>query len=112
MPWKDSFKSYYILPVPEYNFSIPAKVYESLTNGTAFPYSNLTDYSKFNQLEINEIDVLREKFGLKVLETGSLFCTPRCRIQNQVGLFYFDPNHLTLNGSKEMSSFFRIIANG
>ena len=105
-------KSYYILPVPEYNFSIPAKVYESLTNGTAFPYSNLTDYSKFNQLEINEIDVLREKFGLKVLETGSLFCTPRCRIQNQVGLFYFDPNHLTLNGSKEMSSFFRIIANG
>ena len=105
-------KSYYILPVPEYNFSIPTKVYESYLNGTKFPYLYFSDYSRFNKSEIKEIEGLREKFGLKVLETGSLFCTPRCRIQNEAGLFYFDPNHLTLNGSKEMLSFFKVIAAG
>ena len=103
-------KTSYIMPVPEYSFSIPSEVYKSLRENRIFPYSDIDDYSDFNSEEIERVFLLRDKFNLIVYETARLLCAPECAIRNDSGLFYFDPNHLTLIGSQQLDLFFDKIA--
>ena len=98
-------KTSYIMPVPEYSFSIPSEVYKSLREKRIFPYSDIDDYSDFNSEETKRVFLLRDKFNLIVYETARLLCTPECAIRNDSGLFYFDPNHLTLIGSQQLDIF-------
>lgn len=102
-------KAYYILPVPEYSFPVPKKMFENEKNKEQFPYLSYTEYLELNKDELNLVFSLSNKFGLKVLPTGATFCTPLCMIADNAGLFYFDSNHLTVHGSTKMIPLFKEI---
>ena len=106
---KMGIQSYYILPVPEYQFHVPKKMYESSKNNKQFPFYNYSQYINLNKNEINAVSRLSEKFGIKVLQTSKVFCDPICEVSDSLGLFYFDSNHLTIHGSKKMIPMFKEI---
>ena len=102
-------QSYYILPVPEYQFHVPKKMYETSKNNKQFPFYNYSQYLNLNKNEIKAVSRLSEKFGIKVLQTPRIFCNPVCEVSDSSGLFYFDSNHLTIHGSKKMIPIFKEI---
>jgi peptidoglycan/LPS O-acetylase OafA/YrhL len=102
-------QSYYILPVPEYQFHVPKKMYETSKNNKQFPFYNYSQYINLNKNEINAVSKLSEKFGIKVLQTSKFFCNPICEVSDSLGVFYFDSNHLTIHGSKKMIPMFKEI---
>jgi peptidoglycan/LPS O-acetylase OafA/YrhL len=102
-------QSYYILPVPEYQFHVPKKMYETSKNNKQFPFYNYSQYLNLNKNEIKAVSRLSEKFGIKVLQTSRIFCDPVCEVSDSLGLFYFDSNHLTIHGSKKMIPIFKEI---
>ena len=106
---KMGIQSYYILPVPEYQFHVPKKMYETSKNNKQFPFYNYSQYINLNKNEINAVSRLSEKFGIKVLQTSKIFCDPICKVSDSSGLFYFDSNHLTIHGSKKMIPMFKEI---
>ena len=106
---KMGIQSYYILPVPEYQFHVPKKMYETSKNNKQFPFYNYSQYINLNKNEINAVSRLSEKFGIKVLQTSKIFCDPICEVSDSLGLFYFDSNHLTIHGSKKMIPMFKEI---
>lgn len=105
-------QSYYILPVPELQFSVPIEMYQNLSSGSNFPYQTISDYLMYNEKEIVGVSNLSRQFGLKVLEPAKIFCSFRCEVADDKGLFYFDAGHLTLYGSQQLIPLFReILAN-
>ncbi len=104
---KLGIQSYYILPVPEYQFHVPKRMYESLKNNKQFPSYNYSQYLNRNKNEIEAVLRLSEEFGIKVLQTPKIFCNPICKVSDSAGLFYFDSNHLTIHGSKNMIPLFQ-----
>jgi hypothetical protein len=102
-------QTFYILPVPEYEFHIPRAMYESSKNNKEFPFYNYSQYLNLNKNEIKAVSRLSEKFGIKVLQTSRIFCNPICEVSDSLGLFYFDSNHLTIHGSKKMIPIFKEI---
>jgi hypothetical protein len=102
-------QSYYILPVPEYQFHVPKKMYETSKNNKQFPFYNYYEYLNLNKNEIKAVSILSEKFGMKILQTPRIFCNPICEVSDSLGLFYFDANHLTMHGSKKMIPIFKEI---
>lgn len=95
-------QSFYILPVPEYSFSVPKKMFEITKNKNEFPYLNYSEYSEINKDEVKLVSDLSNKFGIKIMQTAAVFCTPMCAVTDSTGLFYFDSNHLTVHGSEKM----------
>ena len=106
---KMGIPTFYILPVPEYQFHVPKKMYETSKNNKQFPFYNQSEYLNMNKNEIKAASRLSEKFGIKILQTSDVFCNPICEVSNYLGLFYFDSNHLTLHGSKKMIPIFEEI---
>jgi len=99
-------KTYYLLPVPEYSFSVPEEMYQNIATGKQFPFSSRSDYAFFNKDEITEVNELSKRFGIIILQTPNIFCTPICKVSDSDGLYYFDGGHLTLHGSREMIPLF------
>ena len=99
-------KTYYLLPVPEYSFSVPEEMYQNMATGKEFPFSSRSDYSSINNDEITEVNELSKRFGIIILQTPNIFCTPICKVSDSDGLFYFDGGHLTVHGSREMIPLF------
>ena len=102
-------ESFYILPVPEYQFHVPSKMYDISINKKQFPFYNYTEYLKTNRNEINAVSILSEKFGIKIEQTARIFCNPICEVSDFFGLFYFDDDHLTTHGGKKMIPIFKEI---
>ncbi len=99
-------KTYYLLPVPEYAFSVPEKMFENISRGGEFPFSNGSEYAIMNKQELARVRSLSEKYGIVILQTPNIFCTPECKVADSDGLFYFDGGHLTLHGSRELLPLF------
>jgi len=102
-------QTYYILPVPEYQFHVPKAMYETSKNNKQFSFYNHSEYLIKNKNEINAVSRLSEEFGIKILQTPRIFCNPICEVSDSSGLFYFDSNHLTMHGSKKMIPIFKEI---
>ena len=102
-------QTFYILPVPEYEFHIPRAMYESSKNNKEFPFYNYSGYLNKNKNEIEAVSRLSDEFGIKILQTPGIFCNPVCEVSDSSGLFYFDSNHLTMHGSKKMIPLFQEI---
>ena len=102
-------QSFYILPVPEYSFSVTKKMYEVKKYKTKFPYINFDDYLVMNRTEIEEVSYLSSIYNLQIMQTPEIFCSPLCKISDSDGLLYFDSDHLTLHGSKVLVPIFNQI---
>jgi peptidoglycan/LPS O-acetylase OafA/YrhL len=102
-------QTYYILPVPEYEFHVPKTMYNSTKNTTQFPFYDYAEYLNKNKNEIEAVSRLSKEYGLKILQTAKIFCNPNCEVSDSSGLFYFDSNHLTIHGSKKMIPIFKEI---
>ena len=101
-----SVKTYYLLPVPEYGFSVPEEMYRNASSGEKFSSISASDYLIMNNSEIKRVNELSKKFGIKILKTQNIFCTPVCKVSDSDGLFYFDGGHLTLHGSSRLTPLF------
>jgi hypothetical protein len=82
-------QTYYILPVPEYEFHVPKTMYENTKNDKQFPSYNYVEYMNKNKNEIDAVSRLSEESGIKILLTPKIFCNPICEVSNSSGLFYF-----------------------
>jgi peptidoglycan/LPS O-acetylase OafA/YrhL len=101
-----SVKTYYLLPVPEYGFSIPEEMYRNISSGKELSSISVSDYLMMNNSEIKRVNELSKKFGIRILDTPSIFCTPVCKVSDSEGLYYFDGGHLTLHGSRQLTPVF------
>ncbi|MCX0343644.1 acyltransferase [Acinetobacter radioresistens] len=95
-----------ILPIPVYDESIPKVLYLN----TAKPY-DADKYLSQNSAYSKEINKLKSKYSLfKTNETYQYLCDPICQISSTDGKpYYFDKDHLTLTGARNLEPVFREI---
>lgn len=106
---KMGIQTYYILPVPEYEFHVPKTMYDYTKNSQQFPFYDYAQYLNKNKNEIDAVSRLSKESGIKILQTAKIFCNPNCEVSDSSGLLYFDSNHLTIHGSKKMIPIFKEI---
>lgn len=104
---KHSIQVFLIMPVPEFSFNVP--LYLSSHNSN---YSSLSleKFQRVNHVEFNTVSSLARIYGVRVFDPANIFCTPLCKISDNLSSkpFYFDSNHLTLTGARYLERDLRI----
>lgn len=88
-------------PIPEFDFNIPKKLLEFQND--KFSNVTLSEFDNIYQDEIKRFKNYEKDGNLDYVSTLEAFCDPLCRIANdKLEPFYFDSNHLTLTGAREL----------
>lgn len=94
----------FIDPVPNPGAHVPKVLYEAARHHQPIPQTmgNLDTYRAENSTQLEELDRLTARIeSFKRYPVASIFCTPQCRVVDQVGYpLYWDNNHLTLTGAR------------
>lgn len=91
---EDGFAVAWVLPVPTYESSVVPIIWESSEIPRAKPN---------NLAETSELEVQLRAKKIPVFDSRAVFCSDGCRIMDsQMRPFYFDGEHLTLTGAREL----------
>ena len=88
-------------PVPEYDFAIPERM---LIESASFKNALNSEFfnSKFRD-DLQKMRILDEMERLQFVSLIGAFCSPVCQLSNSLANpYYFDSNHLTLTGAREI----------
>ena len=88
-------------PVPEYDFAIPERM---LIEGASFKSALNSEFfnSEFRD-DLQKMRILDEMERLQFVSLIGAFCSPVCQLSNSLANpYYFDSNHLTLTGAREI----------
>ena len=106
---KQNKKLIIIGPTPDYQYSVPLKVYENFKLNEKLEVKNITYFEKVFQDEIRFFKSIADGDSVIYLDALKAFCLPECQIRDQTSgnLFYFDGGHLTVSGANFLVSRFR-----
>ena len=91
---------FFIESIPAYAFNVPERVLYDLDLPTSY---NLDFFQMRNREENKLIDQLAKQYPIHFVPTVNTFCQTTCKVVNPFGnLLYFDSNHLTLTGAREL----------
>ncbi|MBR9915859.1 MAG: acyltransferase [Algicola sp.] len=108
---KKGIKVTIIEPVPIWNKHIPKYMYDSLNDNDSGLVKKNVEYNYENREILKGLDTLQLN-GVERMSVVDVFCKDECAFSSKDGKpFYFDSNHLTLTGSKELEGKFRSIFN-
>ena len=93
-------------PIPDYEYSIPLKVYENLKLNERFEVKDISYYEDLHQKETSLYRSVADGDSVSYLDALKAFCLPECQIRDQSSgnLFYFDEGHLTVTGASFLVS--------
>ena len=93
-------------PTPDYEYSIPLKVYENLKLNERFEVKDISYYEDLHQKETSLYRSVADGDSVSYLDALNAFCLPECQIRDQSSgnLFYFDEGHLTVTGASFLVS--------
>ncbi len=104
---KNNINVAYIYPVPIWEKHIPQIMYNNIINGDLLPIQSRKMYLSQNKKLFNGINQIRNK-NFKTYQVIDYLCKEKCKFSTIDGIpFYFDTEHLTLTGSKELIELFR-----
>lgn len=105
-------KVYFIEPVPVWEQTIPAYMYQSLHNtNTKIMHQTKEDYYEKNSQQLAFVNSIQDS-SFKPLSTVEYFCNPNCSYASKYGKpYYHDAHHLTLTGSKKLHDVYLQILN-
>ena len=103
---KQNKKLIIIGPTPDYQYSIPLKVYENFKFNEKLDVKNINYFEKAFQDEIRFFKSIADGDSVIYLDALKAFCLPACQIRDQTNgnLFYFDEGHLTVSGASFLVS--------
>jgi hypothetical protein len=103
---KQNKKLMIIGPTPDYQYSIPLKVYENFKFNEKLDVKNINYFEKVFQDEIRFFKSIADGDSVIYLDALKAFCLPACQIRDQTNgnLFYFDEGHLTVSGASFLVS--------
>jgi len=106
---KQNKKLIIIGPTPDYQYSVPLKVYENFKLNEKLEVKSITYFEKVFQDEIRFFKSIADGDSVIYLDALKVFCLPECQIRDQTSgnLFYFDGGHLTVSGANFLVSRFR-----
>lgn len=99
-------KSHVFGPVPTWQEHVPIVLWENYQNGSPLPKQT---YEAFLIDKVPEINFLRNELGPSTTyyDLAKTLCAPTCRISSlDFNPYYFDENHLTNTGARQLSSVF------
>jgi len=93
-------------PTPDYEDSIPLKVYKEFRFNEKREVKSITYYEELFQKEIRFFISIADNDSVIYLDALKAFCLPECKIRDQTSgnLFYFDGGHLTVTGASFLVS--------
>jgi len=106
---KQNKKLIIIGPTPDYQYSVPLKVYENFKLNEKLEVKSITYFEKVFKDEIRFFKSIADGDSVIYLDALKVFCLPECQIRDQTSgnLFYFDGGHLTVSGANFLVSRFR-----
>jgi peptidoglycan/LPS O-acetylase OafA/YrhL len=91
-------------PIPEYDVSIPAALYkEIISSSNLINKQNLGSF--IQSIPREYLQFLESVAGYKNVfsyRPELIFCVEECMLASEKGVYYFDSNHLTITGAKEL----------
>ena len=99
-------KSHIFGPVPTWKEHVPKVLWESYQEGSPLPSQTYEDFMSNN---VTEINFLRNGLapGTSYYELAKALCSPTCRTSSlDFKPYYFDKDHLTNTGARQLASIF------
>lgn len=100
-----------VAPVPEPGFDVPEALARDASFGLhearALPF---IEYRSRNAFVLNDLENLRRRYGVRVVEPARLLCSSQqCELQRDGKPLYVDHHHLSVFGAREISGLFAAV---